>query len=294
MPHGFFPNGRQRLRNLVESVTRWSYPALFLLWVGLAASFGLAYFLLSYAPGIHGPTELQGMTILRRLLNSFYYSVITATSTGYGDIVPQGFSKVLASFQSLLALFVFAVFVTKLVSHRYEIALQQVHKLSFEDMFHNIREGFYIVRKDFDRLIERVSTLHQLSAQDWVDLTTAYRQAQSYLRRLPDFYDGQNRLYTIDARREELLQEGVQRTLQRLLHLLQILSTKHIAWTEQNECVEELREFIQMVRMITQEWRAQSPHHRMEAFEQIQDLSERIQQMIEATVLRSDHRHSHA
>ena len=42
-----------------------------------------------------------------------YFSVITATSVGYGDIVPVGIAKLLASIQSILTIFISAIFVTK-------------------------------------------------------------------------------------------------------------------------------------------------------------------------------------
>ena len=111
----------------MERISNLSYTSLFLIWAGLAFSFAFAYFLLSSLHAHHGPTLLEEMSAGNRFLNSLYYSVITATSTGYGDITPQGFSKVLASLQSITSLFIFAVFVTKLVSHRQEVALQEVH-----------------------------------------------------------------------------------------------------------------------------------------------------------------------
>jgi hypothetical protein len=273
------------LRRMIDKVTGLPYHVLLFLWLCLSFAFGITYFLLGNIPG-HGPVEIEGMNTMRRLGNSMYYSVITATSTGYGDITPQGVSKFLAATQSILALFIFAVFVTKLVSRRQDIALRQIHKLSFEDAFHNIREGFFIVRHDCNRIIAKASVQHALDERDWEDLTTAYWQAQSFLRRIPDFYDEHNRIYSLDVRREELLQEGLHRTLQRIDHLIEILGSKHIRWTEHNHSLEELREFVQLVVRIVHFWLRQSPYLRTESFENLLNLNEGIHRKIEEATRR--------
>ncbi|MBT3834888.1 two pore domain potassium channel family protein [Candidatus Peribacteria bacterium] len=279
----FWQRNHGRLMRAMDSITSLSYQTLFLIWIGLALGFGVVYFLLEYLPG-HGPEALEGMNTMQRLANTLYFSVITATSTGYGDVTPNGFSKFLAAIQSMSALFVFAVFVTKLVSHRQDIALKQIHKLSFEDMFHNIREGFYIVRKDLDRIMILANEKHAISEDEWFDLTTAYRQAQSYLRRIPDFYDEKNRLYTIDDKREELLQEGVHRTMYRVDRLISMLGSKHVDWIAQKECVSELHQLLETCNGIVHFWRKQSPHHRLKDFEELLDLIEEIQKMIDRGV----------
>lgn len=280
-----FPTKKLRLfTRFIDTIVEFSYQSLFLLWLLLAVLIGVFYFLLSYIPG-EGSVQLANIDSLwSRLWNSMYFSFVTATSTGYGDITPMGISKLLAILQSVLALLVFAVLVTKLVSRRQDIALKQIHKLVFEDMFHNIREGFYIVRKDFDRIIKKIENNEVLTEHDWEDLQTAYRQAQSFLRRIPDFYDPENRLYEIDIRREELLHDGIHRTLTRLRHLLNVFEEKKILWIDQNASLEELREFLQLLEVTVKFWQKHSPHQRHEAFEELLQHGAEIHQMIEADV----------
>ena len=274
----------ERLRHGLERITDLSYSTLFVLWGLMVVLFAILYTKASYISG-QGPAQIEGLNIFYRFSNSLYYSVITATSTGYGDITPSGISKIFASLQSMFSIFLFAIFVTKLVSRRQDIALQQIHKLSFEDVFHNIREGLFIVRKDFDHIITKASMQHALSEEDWNDLTTAYRQAQSFLRRILDFYDAQNRLYTIDERREELLHDGVKRTLKRIVHLTEILQSKHVNWTENNESIEELRELVQIIHHVLHFWHRQSPYHRNEAFAELFNLNDIIHKTIEKSVV---------
>ena len=274
----------------IEKLTQQSYYTLLMLWLSLAACFAVAYFALSVFAPAHGPTQLQeDPTLLIRLLDSFYYSIITATSTGYGDITPQGFSKLLASAQSILALFIFAIFVTKLVSHKQEIALREVHKLTFEDVFHNTREGLYIIRHDCDRIMKHVIEGGQMSPEDWTDMVIAYKQARSLLEEIPDFYAADEEqevqgLYTIDQQREQLLHEAVHRTLHRINMMLDTLSTHNIDWVSHQESYQELGELVKVVEMVTPLWEKESPY--TEAFEDIIELNQsihgRMQSMIPA------------
>ncbi len=267
-----------------DFITGLSYRGLLLLWVTLVIFFALAYTGLHYVDH-HGPTPFVPKTqempiaapdVIYIFLNNVYFSIITATSTGYGDIVPHGFSKILASIQSIISLMVFAVFVTKLVSNRQEIALREVHKLTFEDIFHNTREELYIARKDFDHIMQKVHAEGEIDAEDWANLTIAYRQVTSILQEIPDFYDGINNLYTIDARREELLQESVHRTLHRINQLLDCMSKNGIDWISREASITELRELLTTSAKVTKLWRRKSPYQKQEAFEQILHLTESV------------------
>src|SRR6185369_2995032 len=95
-----------------------SYGVLLLSWLGATVFFAFIYFLLSYFPG-NGPDV--GVGALERFLNALYFSVITATSTGYGDIVPLGFSRLFAALQSMSSLILLALFVAKFSSRRQEV-----------------------------------------------------------------------------------------------------------------------------------------------------------------------------
>ena len=102
---------------LLEAITSASYPQLFTLWITLNIVFALLYFLISTYSDLHGLTDLFEIEQRTRLFNSLYFSFITATTTGYGDILPMGFSKVLACVQAIVAFLIFAIFISRLSTH---------------------------------------------------------------------------------------------------------------------------------------------------------------------------------
>lgn len=115
----------------IERVTAAPYWALFTTWVEVVIGCAIAYFLLQHFFPAHAPTIPPGQPITR-LLNSLYFSLVTATTVGYGDIVPLGISKAIATMEALGSFFLFAVIVTKLASHRQEIILAEIHRHTFD------------------------------------------------------------------------------------------------------------------------------------------------------------------
>lgn len=268
-------------RHAIEHLSQLQYGTLGLLWLGLVIAFAAAYLWLHTWSPSNAPSPIEGETLVQYFANSMYFSIITATTTGYGDIVPHGLSKLLASAQAILSFFVFGVFISKLVSNRQEIALEQVHKLTFEDVFHNIREGLYIIRKDFDHLMTVAEEKGVFDDQQWENLQTALKQAQSLIQEIPTFYDDEHNLYTIDATREELLQEAVHRTLHRASQLLDVLSEAEIPWEENELSIEGFRTLAVVVDKIVPTWRTRSPYQKYEAFENIMKRNVEIRTRME-------------
>ena len=239
-----------RERHWIDIVGHLAYSTLFFVWIASMFVFGSVYFFLSYLPG-QGPTNIDQMSPLLRFMNSIYFSVITGTSTGYGDITPLGISKLFAAIQSVFSLSVFAAFVTRFVSSRQDATIQQMQTLVAENSFHKVREGFFIVRKDLDKSIIELDETNTLAERTWTNLTSAYLHAQSLLEEIPNFY---HHVYNINAKRERLLLESVERTISRTVSLLETLGTKGIDWRAHAESASELSELCGVLEWILSSW----------------------------------------
>lgn len=208
-----------------------SYRAIFALWMACVSAFAFIFYTLCRFPQ-HGLITTIGGHTVSDFFTALYFSIITATSTGYGDIVPIGASRIFASCESVLAFFLFAIFVSKLLSRRQDIALTEVHRLSFRTAFHNIREDLYVVRKDFDVGIHAVRDRGSVSENEWKFLVLATHQVTHILQELPDFYDRRNRLHALDDRQEKLLLDSVERTLNRIADFCEALRRRGVVCDE--------------------------------------------------------------
>jgi hypothetical protein len=119
----------------IDALAERSVGALFWLWLEIVLGCGLAYWLIAWLSPrfalIAGGTPIA--TGLGGLLPALYFSAVTATSIGYGDIVPTGVSRVLAVCEGMAGLILFGCVVSKFVSRRQEELIGQIHRIAFED-----------------------------------------------------------------------------------------------------------------------------------------------------------------
>jgi len=203
-----------------------------------------------------------------------YFSVITATGTGYGDIVPLGLSRVFAAIESFSGLLLLAVFVSKLLSRRQDITLKEVHETSFQNAFRNMREDLYIVRKDIDLVISDAQTRGSLTESEWDRLAVAFQLIGQLIEEIPNFYDTRDVLYTIDVRREKLLIEAVQRTMLRVEKLITTLKRANVGLPD-TQAAMELELTLETLERILPLWEAHA-HHKHEVHTKLYESTTRI------------------
>lgn len=138
---------------IVDIVENTSFFRIFLTWFILILLFGIAYFgLTNYSEG-NFLFDSRGFKI-NNLVESIYYSFITATSTGYGDIVPMGlFTRLIAVGEVIIGLLMLAVVTSKLVSLKQEKLLEEIFHLSFSDKFNRILSNFHMFGHQMEEFI---------------------------------------------------------------------------------------------------------------------------------------------
>jgi hypothetical protein len=88
------------------------------------------------------------------ITNAVYYSFITATSTGYGDIVPRGMIiRTMAISEVIIGLLMLALVTSKMVSIKQEKLLEQLFQLSFSEKMTRIVSSFNLFCNEIDNLL---------------------------------------------------------------------------------------------------------------------------------------------
>jgi len=129
--------------DLVQQRSTWQ---LFVIWIGTILLSGFCYWLGAYL-GKRGLLE-GGVVVgadLKGFASAIYFSFVTATSIGYGDIVPVGAARVIAVAEAIAALLIFGAVVAKFVSHRQDELVSEIHRITFEERLDRVETNLHMV-----------------------------------------------------------------------------------------------------------------------------------------------------
>jgi hypothetical protein len=150
IPQSKFSLPNSAASRFIDALADRSVGALFTLWLEIVIGCGAAYWLMAWASPQSTLTSAGGPIAggLRGLLPSLYFSAVTATSVGYGDIVPTGAARVLAVSEGIAGLILFGCVVSKFVSRRQDELIGQIHRIAFEDRLGRVRTNLLLVRTE--------------------------------------------------------------------------------------------------------------------------------------------------
>jgi len=142
-------------------IAKRSIGTLLATWLGINLSFGVLYWVMSFATG-HGLREL-GQPLGHGpadLLEAIYFSFVTGLSIGYGDIVPEGAMRLLAIVEGAACLLVFGAIISRLVSGRQEELTEEIHRIAFEDRLGRVRTNLHLVVREIQEISELCRDRH--------------------------------------------------------------------------------------------------------------------------------------
>lgn len=122
---------------LVKWLDHLTFPRIFLLWAIIILLFALGYFYLAtdVSTLIHSKDNLP----ISNLSDCIYFSFITATTTGFGDITPVGSFKLFAIFEVVVGIILLALVTSRLVSIKQNVILDQIYDISISDNVNRLR-----------------------------------------------------------------------------------------------------------------------------------------------------------
>jgi potassium channel LctB len=211
-----------------DRLERLSFFKVFAFWVGSILLFGLAYFLLR-GPGTLLATDDN--VPAQSILDSVYFSFITATSTGFGDIVPLGVFRLFALIEVIIGLTLFAFVTSKLIGIKQERILREIYEISLQEKIHRIRSSLYLYRADITKIITQVEEKKYPKRE----VAELWSFANYFEQRVMEIVDllaqrRKNKLSHIDTIDMKLLANSIVHSLDKTEELLKALNAHKIDW----------------------------------------------------------------
>ena len=129
--------------------------------------FGGAYWLLT--PMGHGIGQNSTplfevytlVTFLNGIPNGIYFSVVTVSSLGYGDMHPMGFSKVLICMEVLMGLALIGIMIAKVTSRRLSYHVSRLFSFDAQKRLEDIAAKFDAFQNDLDKIMPLLVAAYQ-------------------------------------------------------------------------------------------------------------------------------------
>jgi ion channel len=130
----------------LDLIERLSPARLFAGWIAIVLACGAVYWLTSFSgrPGLLD-RDVPIARTLHGLLSAIYFSFVTTTSVGYGDVVPVGAARILSIAEAIVGLLVFGALVAKFVSRRQDEMVRDIYAVAFENRLDRVQTNLHMV-----------------------------------------------------------------------------------------------------------------------------------------------------
>jgi hypothetical protein len=145
---------RQQWGNaLLDLIERLSPAQLFSVWLGMVVASGSVYWLTGFSrlPGLVDSGRPIAGT-LGGLLSALYFSFVTTTSVGYGDVLPVGPVRILSIVEAVSGLLIFGALVAKFVSRRQDEVVRDIYMVTFESRLDRVQTNLHLVLSELQAI----------------------------------------------------------------------------------------------------------------------------------------------
>ncbi|MEK6905390.1 MAG: ion channel [Nanoarchaeota archaeon] len=213
------------------SLERVDFYQILLTWFFLIFMLGIVYY---FFLGIFGANLVSTITgePITKITDTIYFSFITATSTGFGDIIPMGFFKIIAVLEVTLGLLLLAVVTSKLVSIKQDIILEELYEMSFTEKINRLRSSLLLFRQHASRIATNVDA-GTVDKREIYDLYVYIHSLETVLEEmLPMVNPEEKHIFSkvIDPLDSELLINSILQSFERLSELVTALSKSSLQW----------------------------------------------------------------
>ncbi len=200
------------------------------LWTGVIILFGLVYYFFS-GESSHLLYSIPQERVYS-LLDHIYFSFITATSTGFGDIIPEGFHKIISIVEVVFGLVLLAFVTSKFIAIKQNMILTEIYEISLHEKINRIRSSFLLFRQKIGLLIDIVEE-KPLRKRDIDELVNHISPFEDTLQDILILLQrDQKNEFTkgVDSVELELIFHSMKQSLEKLNELIKTLNRSRLDW----------------------------------------------------------------
>lgn len=131
---------------LLKLIDKYSFTYIFIGWIVMILFFGIIYALGSDV-FFEEPVTFS---------EAIYFSFTVSPTRGFEDLTPIGFGRFIAIVESILTLFTYGIVISKLVTFKQRVILEEVYTISFSERINRLRSMLYLFRADLNRIIMHI------------------------------------------------------------------------------------------------------------------------------------------
>jgi len=217
-------------RLAVTWLDKLSFSRILIIWIVIILIFGASYLILASSESF---LAYPDGTKIDTYFDAIYFSFVAATTTGFGDILPNGLFKVIAIFEVVFGLLLLALVTSRLVSIKQDAILNEVYEISFNERINRLRSSLLLFRQNTERLVVKAEE-NTLKSRD-------FEMAESYIYSLRDvleeilsvlFKTKRNSLFVkkLDPVNSELIFNSVLNSFSKLNELFELANENKVKY----------------------------------------------------------------
>lgn len=218
--------------DLTEKLEKLNLFQTFLVLIGVVIFFGIIHFIIYVNMPSDGLKTQATNSTLEKFANAIYFSFVTATTAGYGDVTPLGLTRVVSIIEIICGLVLFGVIVSKLISVKQEQILSELYEISFEERVNRLRSALFLFRSDINKVIVLID-LNKITKIRVGEINTYFAFFETTTEDIVKILvESKHKKYSrkVDDLRAELIVNSVNLSLKRAVELFNIMATKKINW----------------------------------------------------------------
>ena len=214
---------------LINIIDKLSFVKIFIIWILIIFIFAFIYQIMG---SVSSGLEYNSGNKVTGLANFVYYSFITATSTGYGDIVPTSTGmRLLAITNVIIGLLMMAVVTSKLVSMKQEKLLEQIYHLSFSEKVSRVLSGLTLFKGEAEKISYKLKKHEIVNRKTLFSLKMSLSTLKSNMLDIKDrLIQKEYLLKRLESSQIELIISGLSQVFDEILTIIECLEKNEVSF----------------------------------------------------------------